>query len=170
MPTKEDNSNARSVDQTFNMFGGLFNFLVTPAETGHEVSFFKGILPPGVVIPLHSHAEPEVFYVLEGSLEVYRESGQPQGWSTTQPGGVLAIPGNVKHALRNTSSTPTTVLLVTQEELYNFFRSIAKPFEVGQMPVPPSPEDMQQLFVAAAKYHYWMGSPEENATIGISLG
>jgi len=29
---------------------------------------------------------------------------------------------------------------------------------------------MQQLFVAAAKYHYWMGSLEENATIGISLG
>jgi quercetin dioxygenase-like cupin family protein len=123
VPTKEDNSNARSVDQTFNVFGVLLNFLVTPVETGHEVSFFKGILPPGVVIPLHSHAEPEVFYVLEGSLEVYRESGQPQGWSTIQPGGVLAIPGNVKHALRNTSSTPTTVLLVTQEELYNFFRS-----------------------------------------------
>ena len=170
MATKQANPNARSVDQTFNTFGVLLNFLVTPAETGHEVSLFKGILPPGVVIPLHSHAEPEVFYVLEGSLEVYRESGQPQGWSTPRPAGVVAIPGNVKHALRNTSSTPTTVLLVTQEELYNFFRSIAKPFEAGQLPAPPSPEDMQQLFAVAAKYHYWMGSPEENATIGISLG
>lgn len=171
MLTKQDNPNARSVDQRFNVFGVLLNFLVTPAETGHEVSLFKGILPPGVVIPLHSHAEPEVFYVLEGSLEVYREGGQPQGgWSATQPGGVVAIPGNVKHALRNTSSTPTTVLLVTQDELYNFFRSIAKPFETGQMPAPPSPEDMQRLVAAAAKYHYWMGSPEENAMIGISLG
>jgi hypothetical protein len=28
-----DNPNARSVDQTFNMFGVLLNFLVTPAET-----------------------------------------------------------------------------------------------------------------------------------------
>jgi hypothetical protein len=83
---------------------------------------------------------------------------------------VLAIPGNVKHALRNTSSTSTTVLLVTREELYNFFRSIAKPLEAGQMPGRPSPDDMQQLFASAAKYHYWMGSPEENATIGISLG
>jgi quercetin dioxygenase-like cupin family protein len=168
--TKQANPNARSVDQTFNTFGVLLNFLVIPNETGHEVSLFKGILPPGVVIPLHSHAEPEVFYVLEGSLEVYRESGQPPGWSTIQPGGVLAIPGNVKHALRNSSSMPTTVLLVTQDELYNFFRSIAKPLEAGKMPAPPSPEDMQELFVAAAKYHYWMGSPEENAIIGISLG
>jgi len=161
---------ATSADQTFNVFGVLLNFLITPNETGHEITLFKGTLPPGVVIPLHSHAEPEVFYVLEGSLEVYRESGQPQGWSTNQPGGVLAIPGNVKHALRNTSSTPTTVLLVTQEELYNFFRSIAKPLEAGQMPGPPPPEAMQQLFAAAAKYHYWMGSSEENATIGISIG
>jgi hypothetical protein len=29
---------------------------------------------------------------------------------------------------------------------------------------------MQQLLAAAAKYRHWMGSPEENATIGISLG
>jgi hypothetical protein len=108
--------------------------------------------------------------VLEGSLEVYRKSGQSQGWSTAQPAGVLAIPGKVKHALRNTSSTATTVILVTQEELHNFFRSVAKPFEAGQMPAPPSPEHMQQLFAAAAKYHYWRGSREENEKIGISLG
>jgi len=108
--------------------------------------------------------------VLEGSLEVYRESGQSQGWSVTPSGGVPAIPGKVKHALRNTSSTPTTVLLVTQAELYNIFRSIAKPFEAGQVPAPPSPEDMEQLFAVAAQYHYWMGSPKENATIGISMG
>jgi quercetin dioxygenase-like cupin family protein len=171
IPIKQDNANAIPADQTFNMFGVLLNFLVTPDETGHEVSLFKGTLPSGVVIPLHSHDEPEVLYVLEGSLEVYREKGRsPQGWSATQAGGVLAIPGKVKHALRNTSSTPTTVILVAQEELYNFFRSIAQPFEAGQMPAPPSAEDMQQLLAAAVKYHYWMGSPEENATIGISLG
>ena len=89
--------------------------------------------------------------MLEESLEVYRESGETQGWSTTEPGGVLAIPGKVKHALRNTSSTPTAVILVTQDELYNFFRSVAKPFEAGQMPAPPSPEDMQQLFAGWAR-------------------
>ena len=67
------NPNPTSVDQTFNMVGVLINSLVTPGETGHEVSLFKSTLPLGVVIPLHSHAEPEVFYVLEGSPEVYRE-------------------------------------------------------------------------------------------------
>jgi hypothetical protein len=29
---------------------------------------------------------------------------------------------------------------------------------------------MQQLFQLAAKYKFWLGSPEENAAIGIQLG
>ena len=93
-------------DETFVMFGVLLNFLVAPDQTGNEISLIKGTLPPEVAIPLHKHPEPEVFYVLEGILEVHREDRA--GWSTTQPGGVVAIPGNVKHALRNTSSALTT--------------------------------------------------------------
>jgi hypothetical protein len=107
--------------------------------------------------------------VLEGALEVYQESGAQQGWWTLRPGNVLAIPGDVKHALRNTSSSPATTVLVTPDQLYKFFREIAKP--LGALPAaPPSPEQMQHLLVAAAKYSYWMGSPEENAAIGIHLG
>ncbi len=85
MRTKEDNSNARSVDQTFNMFGVLLNFLVTRAETGHEVSFFKGILPPGVVIPLHSHAEfvsaghPPVLHLRKDTVRHESATGIPLG-------------------------------------------------------------------------------------------
>ena len=65
MPTKQSTANTASGDQAFNMFGVLLNFLVTPDETGHEISLFPGTLPPGVVIPLHIHAEPELLYVLE---------------------------------------------------------------------------------------------------------
>jgi hypothetical protein len=65
MPTKQSTANTASGDQVFNMFGVLLNFLVTPDETGHEISLFPGTLPPGVVIPLHIHAEPELLYVLE---------------------------------------------------------------------------------------------------------
>jgi hypothetical protein len=37
---------ATSADQTFNTFGVLLNFLVTPSETGHEITLFKGTLAP----------------------------------------------------------------------------------------------------------------------------
>jgi len=121
------------------------------------------------VVPLHSHEEPEIFYVLEGRLEVYQEDGAQRGWSTTGVGKIIAVPGNVKHALRNTSSSPATTVMITLDQLYGFFREVAKPAS-SQQPAPPSPEEMQPLFAAAAKYSYWMGSPEENAAIGIQLG
>jgi hypothetical protein len=39
---------ATSADQTFNTFGVLLNFLVTPSEAGHEITLFKGTWPPGL--------------------------------------------------------------------------------------------------------------------------
>jgi len=158
-----------SGEQTFDIFGIQLQFLIAPEQTSGKISLYRGTLPPGVVVPLHSHAEPEIFYVLEGDLEVYQESGTQKGWSTSPAGSVVAVPGEVKHALRNTSSRPATTVLITQDQLYGFFREVAKPFD-GQPAAPPSPEEMQHLFLAAAKHSYWMGSTEENAAIGINLG
>ena len=77
--------------------------------------------------------------------------------------------GQGKHALRNTSSFPATLALVTKSQLYQFFRELAKPFDPNQPPSAPTPEAMQQLFEVAARYGYWMASPAENATIGLNM-
>jgi len=153
----------------FDIFGVQLQFLIAPERASGLISLYRGTLPPSIVVPLHSHPEPEVFYVLEGDLEVYQESGTQKGWSIFRVGDALAIPGDVKHALRNTSSSPATTVLVTPDQLYGFFREIAKPLD-GRSAAAPSSEQLQHLFVAAAKYSYWMGSPEENAAIGIHLG
>jgi quercetin dioxygenase-like cupin family protein len=153
-------------DQMFNVFGVQLQFLIAPKETGNQTSLYKGILPSGVVIPLHRHPDSEVFYVLEGTLEIYQESGEYKGWHSVLPGNALAVAPGVKHALRNTSSAPSATIAITERGLYEFFREIAKPAQPGPS-TPPSPEDMQRLFTVAAKYSYWMGSPEENAAIGI---
>jgi quercetin dioxygenase-like cupin family protein len=166
---REKQEHVASAEQTFDIFGVRLQFLIAPEQSSGKISLYRGTLPPGVVIPVHSHPEPEVFYVLEGNLEVYQESGAQQGWSIARAGNVVAIPADVKHALRNTSSSPATTVLVTQDRLYAFFREIAKPVD-GQPGTPPSPEELQQLFIVAAKYGYWMGSPEENGAIGINLG
>jgi hypothetical protein len=84
-------------------------------------------------------------------------------------GEVVSIPGNVRHALRNTSPSPITSITVSKQELYSFFRELAQPFDPNKPPVPPTPEEMQELFQFAAKYEYWLGSPDENAAIGISF-
>jgi quercetin dioxygenase-like cupin family protein len=162
------NQNPIARDQTFDVFGVQLQFLVGPDETGNQSSLYKGTLPPGIIIPLHSHLDSEVFYVVEGTLEIYQESGEHKGWNSVPAGQVVAVAPDVKHALRNTSSTPSSTIAVTQRGLYEFFLEVAKPAHGGP-PAPPSPEDMQRLFAAAAKYSYWMGSPEENSEIGLTL-
>ena len=156
-------------DQMFDVFGVQLQFLVPPEGTGNQTSVYKGILPSGVVIPLHSHPDSEVFYVLEGTIEVYQQNGEHNGWHSVSAGNAIAVAPEVKHALRNTSSAPSAVIAVTEHGLYDFFREIAKPAQQGST-TPPSPEDMQQFFAVAAKYSYWMGSLEENAAVGIRLG
>lgn len=152
--------------QTFVVLGVILEFLASPEQVDGEIGLIRGTLPPQTAIPLHSHFDPEVFYVLEGQLEVY----EAKGWRTVETCGTVAIPGNTRHALRNASSKPATTLTVTKAELYKFFRELAKPLDPAQSLAPPTPQEMQQVFAAAAKHHYWLASPAENAAIGLFLG
>ena len=64
---------------------------------------------------------------------------------------------------------PVHQATVSKQELYSFFRELARPFDPNRPPAPPTPDEMQQLFGVAEKYEYWLASPDENAAIGISL-
>jgi quercetin dioxygenase-like cupin family protein len=155
--------------QAFNAAGVLLEFLASPEEVGDSVCLIRGTMAPGLVVPLHRHAEMEILYVLEGSLEAYQSSGRLRGWSEASAGEVVTIPGNVKHALRNGASVPVSLALVTKSELYAFFRALAKPFDPNQQPAKPKLEAMRGFFELAARYGYWLASPEENAAIGLRI-
>ncbi len=156
-------------EQTFIVLGVLLQFLTTPEQINDQICVMRGTVLSGVQIPLHSHADPEIFYVLNGSLEVFQAEGPSAGWQTVNAGEVVSIAGNVRHALRNTSHSPITSITVTKQKLYNFFRELARPFDPNRPPAPPTPDEMQQLFSVADKYEYWLASPDENAAIGILL-
>ncbi len=159
----------QSTEPTFDVFGVEIQFLVAPTEGTDQLSLIRGTIPPGVVVPLHSHAEPELLFCLEGSLDIFRGTGEPQGWTRLRRNETFTFPAGVKHALRNSSSSECALLVTTQGSLFNFFRAVAQPLQPGHEPAPPSPEVMQQLFAAADRYRYWMASPEENAAIGLAL-
>jgi quercetin dioxygenase-like cupin family protein len=167
-PQTKTQSGYTADKQVFNAAGVLLQFLASPGEIGDAICLIRGTMPSGVVVPLHSHAEPEILYVLEGSLEVFRSNRRINGWTTADVGDVLTIPGSVKHALRNSSSLPVTVALVTKSELYKFFRKLAKPFDPNERQTPPMREAIQELVAVAAEYGYWLASAEENAAIGLS--
>ena len=150
-----------------NVFGPLQQFLVSPAETSGAFGIMRAIVPPSIAIPLHSHADPEVFFVLEGLLEVLRW-GEVSQWLTAQVGDVICVPGGIKHAIRNNSTAPTIILLATTPNIYEFFRELGKPYNPRGPAGPPTEEDMRRLLDLAAKYRYWIGSPQENAAIGLA--
>jgi quercetin dioxygenase-like cupin family protein len=152
----------------FNVFGPLQQFLVAPSDTSGAFGIMRAIVPPSIAIPLHSHADPEVFFVLEGLLEVLRWSGEVSHWVTARPGDVICVPGGIKHGIRNNSTAPTVILLATTPKIYEFFRELGKPYKPGEPAGPPTEEDMRRLLGLAAKYQYWIGSPQENAAISLS--
>jgi quercetin dioxygenase-like cupin family protein len=165
MKTQQKGSNGVPL---FDIFGPLLQFLVTPAEISEAFAIMRGIVPPGVVVPLHSHADPEVLFVLEGELEVFKGDDGSIRWQTAKPGETVCIPPDVKHALRNNAQLPATVLLTTTPNMDRFFRELGKPLFPGQPATLPTPEDIQRLRTLAARHNYWMASPEENAAIGLS--
>lgn len=150
--------------------GTLFEILASPEEVGDGICLIRGTLPPGVAVPLHSHPDFEVFYVLEGSVEVFQSTAGASRWRTIGVGAVVTVPGNVKHALRNASSLPAIMVVVTTSKLYEFFGEVSTPFDPKRRPAPPTPEEMRAFFGTVAKYGYWVASPDENAAIGLSIG
>lgn len=159
---------SRTVQKLRSMANGtLFEILVSPEEVGDGVCFIRGTMPPGTAVPLHSHSDWEFFYVLEGSIEIFQSKDGMSGWRTVAAGAAAAVPPNIKHAARNTSALSASMVLVTTSKLSKFFGDVSKPFDPERRPSPPMPEEIETFVATAARYGYWMASPEENAAIGI---
>ena len=99
------------------------------------------MIPPGVAIPLHSHAEEERFYIISGEIEIYLESK----WETAKAGDFVEILGGIRHGLRNRSNQPALVLVQTTVRLGRFFREMGKPLSFEADHAQPTPEALEHL-------------------------
>jgi quercetin dioxygenase-like cupin family protein len=151
------------------VFGPTVEFLTLPEEPDAGYCVMIGTVPPGVSVPLHSHPDAESFYILSGSVRTLDQRGDTLEWRTVNAGEFAHIPGNAKHAWQNASDEPSLQLITTTSRLGRFFREIGRPVSAGAPAKPPTPEDLQHLLRTAAKYGYWMASPEENAALGIVI-
>jgi quercetin dioxygenase-like cupin family protein len=128
--------------------GATLEYL-TPVTDGAPC-LLRGTIPPGGVVPLHSHADPETFIVLAGTAESYTGDD----WHPVTAGDVHHIAGDVRHAWRN-GPEPAAMHIVTTSGMARFFREIAA-----------APEDFLAI---SDRYGYWNATPEENAAIGITI-
>ena len=77
--------------ETINVLGATIQFL-TPPESENAPCIMRGSIPPAGFVPMHSHADPETFMLLSGSVEglVYR--GRELQVGSNQSTGCLLRP------------------------------------------------------------------------------
>jgi mannose-6-phosphate isomerase-like protein (cupin superfamily) len=149
------------------LFGATVQFLTDECEEEAAPCLLRGTIPPGVSVPMHSHADNETFYVLSGEVQVLTEHSGESRWLPAKTGDVIQIPSGAVHAFRNQSKRPVEQLIVTTPRLGRFFREIGRP--MSDAGTAPRPEELQNFNTTSARYAYWLASPEENAAAGINL-
>ena len=160
-------ANAHLVDldtaDTIDVFGPTMQFLVPP-RGDCDPCIMRSSVPAGVVVPLHSHADPETFIGVSGQMEGLVYTDDEISWVPVGAGDVFHVPGDVKHAWRNRSDSPAVITVVSTSRIGRFFLEIAVP-----LASPPTPEALERFAATSARYGYWLATPEENRAIGLEL-
>jgi quercetin dioxygenase-like cupin family protein len=149
------------------VFGPTVEFISGPDDPSADYCVMRGVVPPGVVVPLHSHDDDEDFLILAGTQQVLVEDAHGLQWHELHAGDYVHIPGGRQHAHRNVSDEPAVDLVITSTRLGRFFRELARPGVTQQGPL--TPDDLAQLIALSAKYGYILGTPDQNAAVGIEL-
>jgi quercetin dioxygenase-like cupin family protein len=153
----------RTPGQSFDVFGPTVEFLTW----SDEFCVMRGVVPPGVTVPLHRHADAEDFYIISGTQQVLVTGENGPEWHDAHAGDYVRIPGHTLHAHRNVSNEPAVELIITTARLGRFFQEIGRP--VTDSLAPPTPAEFAHFIDVAVSYGYVLGSPEDNAAVGINV-
>lgn len=123
-------------------YGDEFHFHLTGEQTGGRYALFTDITPPGGGPPPHYHeGEDELFHVLEGRVEFFKDGK----WAEVPVGTSVFMPRGIVHAFRNVGPTPLKQLILTSPAGFEVFMERSAPeFATG------SPPDMGRLMEIAA--------------------
>jgi quercetin dioxygenase-like cupin family protein len=159
----------KSVHPVLDVFGPTVQFFVSPDEAEEALCVMRGVVPPGGIVPIHSHAGIECFLMITGQQEALIEEDDTYRWITCRPGDFIQVPGGAKHAFRNTFAEPAVSMVTTTAKLGRFFEEIGRPVTSDSRPAAPTPDELLRLMEASVRYGYWLAPPEENHAAGISL-
>jgi quercetin dioxygenase-like cupin family protein len=133
--------------------------LTEVTEGDGDYCVMQCMFPPGVVVPMHSHADRETFYVLSGNPDLYLGDH----WKTLGPGDLVDVQDGIRHAWRN-SSQAASMLCITTMRLARFLRDVSVDDGSGD------PAASGQRFLRFVEQHgYWLANPQENAAIGLGI-
>ena len=129
--------------------GGLMTFHADSNSTNGAFSLVEVHTLPGGEPPMHVHErEEELFYVLEGSLKVFRGSEE----LILGPGQSGFLPRGVPHTFRVQSNYVRMLTYITPGGFEEFFRQIGRPAE-ALMPEPnPAAPDFARIMRVAGEF------------------
>jgi quercetin dioxygenase-like cupin family protein len=157
--------------EAIDVLGPTIRYLTPPEGDDRAPCVMRGTIPPGIVVPLHSHADPETFLLVAGALEALTPSENGFVWKPVTAGEVFHIPGDAKHAWRNRSQETADSILISTVKIGRFFRELGRPVGSSEEPHwPPRPATIERFLATAERYGYWNATPEENAAVGLRLG
>ncbi len=159
----DDNVTA-TTPELIDMIGARFETVARMGTSEADTVLFRTSMAVGKVVPLHSHIDPECFYILSGRIEVFVGHDKP-GWHAVETGRSLLVANGVKHAVRNPANQPADMILATNTRLARFFREAGRSVTPGAALSPPTPEDIQRVLRVAETYGYWFASPSQSAAI-----
>ena len=135
--------------RTIGILGDAYRFLITGEESGGQYTILEALVPPGGGPPPHlHHNENETFYVIEG--EVTFQIGDDR--TTVGAGTFVNLPIGQPHAFKNESERNVRMIMTLSPAGFeHFFTEVGVEFE-GELPPPPSEEEIQRLVAAAPKY------------------
>ena len=140
------------------------HYLTSLSFQSDDYCVFTGEMPPGAIVPLHSHADRESFYILAGEMSLYDGAS----WRTLKRGELVDVLSNTKHAWRNASEASASMLIVTTVRMGVFLQQVSSPVEAN--PNAGSADAQRAHFrKLVEEYGYWLASPEENEAIGLSI-
>lgn len=150
------------------VMGPTIEFLTHPDEG--DPCIMRGTILPGVIVPLHSHADPETFLPTAGEVEGLTQTADGYRWIRIGQGDIFHVPGGARHAFRNRTQEPAVMIVISTARLGRFFREAGVPMAVdAPLPDSRSPEAIRHVLETAGRYGYWTASPEENAQVGLRL-
>jgi quercetin dioxygenase-like cupin family protein len=125
--------------------GGYFKTLLSPEQAGGQMAILDLVLPKGAEPPPHIHRhEDEVFYVLEGELEVSIDGKS----SVLRVGDSCFAPRNFRHHFRIRTDSVRMLNIMTPGALWNYFMEFSEPTSAGptiSQPKQRSPEELKKM-------------------------
>ena len=163
MPDGDARSLPAPLRASIDVLGLRLDVLARLGTDDEDLVLLRCAIHPGRFLPLHGTTGPQCLIVIDGMLDIYRAES---GWTEARAEEAVNVAASVRHAVRNTGSIPSYVLIVTTARMVRFLAAIGAP-ATGPEPPPPRPEEHAAFSDRGSKYGLWIASRDENIAIGI---